>query len=189
MLHSTSTTRTCLINTCVTRLENIFRWRNVSRAFLSTHPLSLRSPRTTDSSLCNAAQHFHYSYVLNIAAVLAHLRPEWATAENKNWVETLIRDVNNPNKVRLHHRSDRSRSSSSYVHHDQILFFTDMIFVFRPEWATVENKNWVETLNRDFNSPNKVRLHHISDIYIYVYINDLDHPSCRTRSRSTTLII
>eukprot|EP00904_Undaria_pinnatifida_P011660 jgi/Undpi1/7624/HiC_scaffold_23.g10097.m1 len=42
--------------------------------------------------------HFHYSYLLNAAAVLAHLRPSWATAENKNWVETIIRDVNNPNK-------------------------------------------------------------------------------------------
>ncbi|CAN0231831.1 unnamed protein product, partial [Laminaria digitata] len=44
--------------------------------------------------------HFHYSYLLNAAAVLAHLRPSWATADNKNWVETVIRDVNNPNKVR-----------------------------------------------------------------------------------------
>lgn len=44
-------------------------------------------------------QHFHYSYVLNAAAVLAYLRPSWATAENKDWVDTLIRDVNDPNKV------------------------------------------------------------------------------------------
>ena len=44
-------------------------------------------------------QHFHYSYLLHAAAALAHLRPEWATADNKNWVDTVIRDVNNPNKV------------------------------------------------------------------------------------------
>lgn len=31
--------------------------------------------------LCGA-QHFRYSYVLNIAEVMAHLRPRWATAEN-----------------------------------------------------------------------------------------------------------
>lgn len=44
-------------------------------------------------------QHFHYSYVVNAAAVLAHLRPSWATSENVAWVNTLIRDVNGPNKV------------------------------------------------------------------------------------------
>eukprot|EP00903_Cladosiphon_okamuranus_P021661 g19915.t1 len=42
--------------------------------------------------------HFHYSYLLHAAATLAHLRPAWATADNKNWVDTLIRDVNDPNK-------------------------------------------------------------------------------------------
>ncbi|CAM9191796.1 unnamed protein product, partial [Hapterophycus canaliculatus] len=42
--------------------------------------------------------HFHYSYVINAAAVLAHLRPSWATSDNVAWVNTLIRDVNDPNK-------------------------------------------------------------------------------------------
>ncbi|CAN0304217.1 unnamed protein product [Ascophyllum nodosum] len=42
--------------------------------------------------------HFHYSYLVNAAAVLAHLRPSWVTDEHKEWVETLIRDVSNPNK-------------------------------------------------------------------------------------------
>ncbi|CAM9504804.1 unnamed protein product, partial [Ectocarpus fasciculatus] len=42
--------------------------------------------------------HFHYSYLLHAAAALAHLRPEWADADNKNWVDSLVRDVNNPNK-------------------------------------------------------------------------------------------
>ncbi|CAN0416063.1 unnamed protein product, partial [Ascophyllum nodosum] len=42
--------------------------------------------------------HFHFSYLVNAAAVVAYLRPSWATADNKNWIETLIRDVNNPNK-------------------------------------------------------------------------------------------
>ncbi len=44
-------------------------------------------------------QHFHYSYVVNAAAVLVHLRPRWATSNNIAWVNTLIRDVNDPNKV------------------------------------------------------------------------------------------
>lgn len=44
-------------------------------------------------------QHFHYSYVINAAAVLAHLRPSWATSDTVAWVNTLIRDVNDPNKV------------------------------------------------------------------------------------------
>ncbi|CAM9216242.1 unnamed protein product [Ascophyllum nodosum] len=42
--------------------------------------------------------HFHYSYLVNVGAVLAYLRPSWATDTNKEWVEMLIRDVNNPNK-------------------------------------------------------------------------------------------
>ena len=44
-------------------------------------------------------KHFHYSYVINAAAVLAHLRPSWATSDKIDWVNTLIRDVNDPNKV------------------------------------------------------------------------------------------
>lgn len=44
-------------------------------------------------------QHFHYSYVINAGAALAHLRPSWATSERVAWVNTLIRDVNDPNKV------------------------------------------------------------------------------------------
>lgn len=44
-------------------------------------------------------QHFHYSYVINAAAALAHLRPSWATSDRVDWVNTLIRDVNDPNKV------------------------------------------------------------------------------------------
>lgn len=44
-------------------------------------------------------QHFHYSYLVNAAAVLAKLRPAWATGNNKDYVETLIRDVNTPSLV------------------------------------------------------------------------------------------
>eukprot|EP00903_Cladosiphon_okamuranus_P008293 g7980.t1 len=42
--------------------------------------------------------HFHYSYVIHAAAALAHLRPSWATSDKVAWVNTLIRDVNDPNK-------------------------------------------------------------------------------------------
>ncbi|CAM9314443.1 unnamed protein product [Laminaria digitata] len=40
--------------------------------------------------------HFHYGYLINAAAVLAHLRPSWATPQVKDWVDGLIRDVNSP---------------------------------------------------------------------------------------------
>lgn len=50
------------------------------------------------------SQHFHYSYVINAAAVLAHLRPSWANNNNVAWVNTLIRDVNDPNKVKRQER-------------------------------------------------------------------------------------
>ncbi|CAN0097249.1 unnamed protein product, partial [Laminaria digitata] len=43
--------------------------------------------------------HFHYGYLVNAAAVLAYLRPSWATVANKEWVDALLRDVNNPNEV------------------------------------------------------------------------------------------
>eukprot|EP00752_Nemacystus_decipiens_P007462 g6667.t1 len=42
--------------------------------------------------------HFHYSYVISAAAALAHLRPSWTTSDRIDWVNTLIRDVNDPNK-------------------------------------------------------------------------------------------
>ncbi|CAM9110958.1 unnamed protein product [Scytosiphon promiscuus] len=40
--------------------------------------------------------HFHYSYLINVAAVLAHLRPSWIDDTKVEWVNTLIRDVNSP---------------------------------------------------------------------------------------------
>ncbi|CAM9161037.1 unnamed protein product, partial [Hapterophycus canaliculatus] len=40
--------------------------------------------------------HFHYSYLINVAAVLAHLRPSWIDDTKVEWVDTLIRDVNSP---------------------------------------------------------------------------------------------
>ncbi|CAN0065398.1 unnamed protein product, partial [Ectocarpus sp. 6 AP-2014] len=36
--------------------------------------------------------HFHYSYVINVAAVLAYLRPSWIDNTKVAWVNTLIRD-------------------------------------------------------------------------------------------------
>lgn len=50
-------------------------------------------------TLCASLQHFHYSYLVNVAAVLAKIRPAWATGDNKDFVETLIRDVNSPSVV------------------------------------------------------------------------------------------
>ena len=44
-------------------------------------------------------QHFHYSYLVNVAAVLAHLRPDWIDDTKVEWVNTLLRDVNSPDKV------------------------------------------------------------------------------------------
>ncbi|CAM9159945.1 unnamed protein product [Ectocarpus fasciculatus] len=44
--------------------------------------------------------HFHYSYVINVAAVLAHLRPSWIDDTKVAWVNTLIRDVNSPDQAR-----------------------------------------------------------------------------------------
>ena len=44
-------------------------------------------------------QHFHYSYLINVAAVLAHLQPGWLDDAKEEWVNTLVRDVNSPDKV------------------------------------------------------------------------------------------
>ncbi|CAM9212408.1 unnamed protein product, partial [Ectocarpus sp. 12 AP-2014] len=53
--------------------------------------------------------HFHYSYVINVAAVLAYLRPSWIDNTKVAWVNTLIRDVNSPDQARgadTHSNSD-----------------------------------------------------------------------------------
>ncbi|CAM9319222.1 unnamed protein product [Choristocarpus tenellus] len=52
--------------------------------------------------------HFHYGYLINAAAVLAKLRPAWATTSNQEWVYTLIRDVNTPSLVDPHFPMFRS---------------------------------------------------------------------------------
>ncbi|CAM9234020.1 unnamed protein product [Sphacelaria rigidula] len=52
--------------------------------------------------------HFHYSYLVNAAAVLAKMRPAWATGDNKDFVETLIRDVNSPSTNDDHFPAFRS---------------------------------------------------------------------------------
>lgn len=62
-------------------------------------------------------QHFHYSYLLNAAAVLAKLRPVWAAGNNKEFVETLIRDVNTPSVVSgsLSKRKTQLQASTLFV--------------------------------------------------------------------------
>eukprot|EP00752_Nemacystus_decipiens_P012462 g11038.t2 len=42
--------------------------------------------------------HFHYSYLINVAAVLAHLQSGWLDDTKEEWVNTLLRDVNSPDK-------------------------------------------------------------------------------------------
>ncbi|MCJ1284432.1 hypothetical protein MMC26_003764 [Xylographa opegraphella] len=39
--------------------------------------------------------HFHYGYFIHAAAIVGYLDPAWL-AENKDWVNTLVRDVANP---------------------------------------------------------------------------------------------
>ena len=39
--------------------------------------------------------HFHYGYFIHAAAIIAYLDPNWL-AQNKDWVNTLIRDAANP---------------------------------------------------------------------------------------------
>ncbi|CAM9375193.1 unnamed protein product [Ectocarpus sp. 8 AP-2014] len=55
--------------------------------------------------------HFHYSYVINVAAVLAYLRPSWIDNTKVAWVNTLIRDVNSPDQAR---RADTCFTSDAY---------------------------------------------------------------------------
>ncbi|CAM9305567.1 unnamed protein product, partial [Ectocarpus fasciculatus] len=58
--------------------------------------------------------HFHYSYVINVAAVLAYLRPSWTDDTKVAWVNTLIRDVNSPDEARRADVSGRISLSDAY---------------------------------------------------------------------------
>ncbi|KAF2460544.1 putative endo-1,3-beta-glucanase [Lineolata rhizophorae] len=40
--------------------------------------------------------HFHYGYFVYTAAVIGYLDKDWLSRENKNWVNTLLRDFANP---------------------------------------------------------------------------------------------
>jgi endo-1,3(4)-beta-glucanase len=40
--------------------------------------------------------HFHYAYFIRAAAIIGHIDPEWLTASNVAYVNTLVRDVANP---------------------------------------------------------------------------------------------
>eukprot|EP01130_Rhizamoeba_saxonica_P019302 TRINITY_DN993_c0_g1_i1.p1 TRINITY_DN993_c0_g1~~TRINITY_DN993_c0_g1_i1.p1 ORF type:complete len:722 (+),score=114.93 TRINITY_DN993_c0_g1_i1:404-2569(+) len=42
--------------------------------------------------------HYHWGYFVHAAAIIAHLDPTWIEP-NKDWVETLIRDVANPSSI------------------------------------------------------------------------------------------
>lgn len=111
--------------------------------FFPTAPLYLRLPPRTfpcPNSPPPLLQHFHYSYLLHSAAALAHLRPEWATADNKNWVDTLIRDVNDPNKVGNGSKPDWNEMLWINVQHSVPLegcyVFISAVLRFGQTWAS-----------------------------------------------------
>lgn len=69
--------------------------------FVAVLPDLFHSPSSLRSALARSLerQHFHYGYVVHAAAIIGHLRPAWLTTTNVNWVNTLLRDTNSPDKV------------------------------------------------------------------------------------------
>ncbi|OLL22612.1 Endo-1,3(4)-beta-glucanase 1 [Neolecta irregularis DAH-3] len=95
-----------LMNSCLNSLKsaisrfvnnqeiNPLAYDTVWKGVVSTAGLTDGSFQDFGNAVYND-HHFHYGYIVHTAAIIGFLDNSWATA-NKNWVNTLIRDVANP---------------------------------------------------------------------------------------------
>ena len=66
------------------------------KGIVSTASYALKDSGADFGSSYYNDHHFHYGYFIHAAAIIAYLDPSWLP-ENQNWVNSLVRDVANPN--------------------------------------------------------------------------------------------